>query len=1026
MNELIYNNPDGQHGVSIIIFASSNKKNLSRLLSSFFKHNGYHPLEFIIIANVAVGNLESLVKKYSTQAFFLLIEYKETDNFSKAANIAAGKAVYPNLLFLSENIIYNRDLLPVASDKLKDPFTGAVGVRLDHDPLDTSGVGLLKVKNSGITFSWSEDERAYLPLIINSNLLAEEQLAESGFFPAVSRDFLLCRKADFESVGGFHEGYEAAYEDVDFCLRLGSRLGKKSYSINNQELFYKETLGHDNNQQAHFAGRFLNDQNLFKARMGERVMGLIQKRPGLIGSDKLSSEKKGPIRILYVLPSPAESNQGYHVQGLVRSLKPLGAEAIVAVPQATPKDRAVDDKNYNLYSYAEIIEKGVSFSDGAPPDIIHAWTPREIVRKFVARLKIHYLCPIIIHLEDNEEQLVERLVSQPYQEVAGMTEQVLDYKIPEYYYHPLRGKQWLKEVQGLTMVIETLKKFNYKKLDSLNLLPPIDETIFYPRPINYELRRQLNIPDDHTVIVYAGNVHNGNRNEVLSLYEALKILNETGHPATLIRTGKNSLPITDGDNRWIREFEKPLGWVERRDMGNIMAAADLFVQPGKPGSFNDYRLPCKLPEYFALGRPVIISRIKAVENIEHLEEAYLIDDGENARAISEAVIAIRTDRGISTKLAKGAVEYYLREFADPCVGENLYKYYKKFVDLTRQPREKAVFDFAPGGSAESKKTENCTMSSDKIINYRFNAPPVDNSKWDQFGEKLEKELNSDIKVVSCFENSFLSRDIPVHKPWIGFVHAAPVRIPAWMAKTAPYNTILADHLFDSQAWKKYRKNCRGLFTFSVDQADYLSQKAGVSVKALKQPLPQLTDTFTLEKYRNNSSKKIFQVGWWLQRVHAIYLLPAEQMGFEKLWIKFNDSNLDQIIINERKHLKECNLFYDFMVDSVKVVETPGEALYASLLSENLTFAHYYDAAMISFLVECIARKVPILINPHQAVREYLGDDYPFYYYFYKDAAEKAVDLKLVQKTYKHLNRLSKQYSSGTDQLTTTIKESLNQ
>ena len=45
-----------------------------------------------------------------------------------------------------------------------------------------------------------------------------------------------------------------------------------------------------------------------------------------------------------------------------------------------------------------------------------------------------------------------------------------------------------------------------------------------------------------------------------------------------------------------------------------MALADVFVQPGKIDPFEDLRLPGKVPEFLAMGRPVLMPDV----NISHL------------------------------------------------------------------------------------------------------------------------------------------------------------------------------------------------------------------------------------------------------------------------------------------------------------------------------------------------------------------------------------------------------------------------
>ena len=49
-----------------------------------------------------------------------------------------------------------------------------------------------------------------------------------------------------------------------------------------------------------------------------------------------------------------------------------------------------------------------------------------------------------------------------------------------------------------------------------------------------------------------------------------------------------------------------LGAVGWREIPGYLALADAFVQPGAADDFNRYRLPSKLPEFLAMGRPVVL------------------------------------------------------------------------------------------------------------------------------------------------------------------------------------------------------------------------------------------------------------------------------------------------------------------------------------------------------------------------------------------------------------------------------------
>jgi hypothetical protein len=52
----------------------------------------------------------------------------------------------------------------------------------------------------------------------------------------------------------------------------------------------------------------------------------------------------------------------------------------------------------------------------------------------------------------------------------------------------------------------------------------------------------------------------------------------------------------------------------------------------------------------------------------------------------------------------------------------------------------------------------------------------------------------------------------------------------------------------------------------------------------------------------------------------------------------------------------------------------------------------------------VARDTPLLINPIEAVVEYLGPDYPFYFSSLEEAAAKAEDPDLIVRTHLFLRR----------------------
>ena len=131
--------------------------------------------------------------------------------------------------------------------------------------------------------------------------------------------------------------------------------------------------------------------------------------------------------------------------------------------------------------------------------------------------------------------------------------------------------------------------------------------------------------------------------------------------------------------RGLKDFEKPLGWVSRSELPDIMSAADMFVQPGHPGPFNDYRIPCKLPEYFAMGRPVILPRTNLGLKVENGREGYVLDNVD-AEGIAGAVNTISECEIMKRNLSEGAVEFYLHKIY-ACQSKQLNDFYSKITPL---------------------------------------------------------------------------------------------------------------------------------------------------------------------------------------------------------------------------------------------------------------------------------------------------------------------------------------------------------
>ena len=362
--------------------------------------------------------------------------------------------------------------------------------------------------------------------------------------------------------------------------------------------------------------------------------------------------------VLFVVAQGIESNSGYHVQWYANSLIQQGANCVVAVP-----DQVVQDRSDNLWVVAhsdiEFKSPVELFRNGRGADVVVAWTPREIVRKCVQSLFDKKPSRLVVHMEDNEEYLTEVSTGLSKQDLSALSLVQLDNIVPRDRYHPVRGRRFLRQANAVTYLIDILGRYASSDGLQAEISAPINESLFYERPINYGLRNEFGISDTECVIVYSGNVHDANADEVLVLYKAVRHLQQSGHAARLIRTGKNTGSVA---TELADQFESlpgliDLGWVDRLRLAEISACANLFVQPGGSNPFNDERVPSKLPEYFALGRPVVMSRCNIGHKAQHLSDAYLTDCSD-IDAIIKAVTVILEDRSLMERLSVGARRFY--------------------------------------------------------------------------------------------------------------------------------------------------------------------------------------------------------------------------------------------------------------------------------------------------------------------------------------------------------------------------------
>lgn len=357
------------------------------------------------------------------------------------------------------------------------------------------------------------------------------------------------------------------------------------------------------------------------------------------------------MRTLFVTYDGFRGNSAQHVVALAERLQAGGDRCVVAVPGPLAEIAESGAGRFTPAVHADLARVERLFA-GAPPEVIVAWTPRENVRRVVAPLARRCGCPYVVHLEDNEEAVtasylgvpIERLQRLGWWGLRGMRGLPLS--------HPRRLRQFLAGSAGVSILMDTLASFVPDGLPSAGFWPGCDDAFFARAdPAGVAARRaSLGVPPDCALLVYTGNIHRGNVADMQALYGAVARLNREGRAVRLLRTGENHAP-----DRFVAGDAAPdvveLGFRPRAELPGLLALADVLVQPGAPGAFNDFRFPSKLPEFLASGRPVVMTRTNLGRFLRDGEEALVVPNG-SAEELAAAVARLLDDPPLAARLGE--------------------------------------------------------------------------------------------------------------------------------------------------------------------------------------------------------------------------------------------------------------------------------------------------------------------------------------------------------------------------------------
>lgn len=364
------------------------------------------------------------------------------------------------------------------------------------------------------------------------------------------------------------------------------------------------------------------------------------------------------------------SNSGIHVVSLANALADMGVDVAVAVPDGA--DAAPPTGRVAFTPLTWTAAEGHRFADGFGADLVHAWTPRQHVTAATRRIVAAQHCGYVVHLEDNEHVVAAAFMGISIEELLAREP---SFAINEKLADPRDMRRFMEGAVGVTALVDRLLEFKPDSVPGLEISPAAENAIFHPQAPSQMLRAELGLRAETKVLVYHGNAHPANVAEVRSLYLAVSILALRGVDIVLLRLGADHAEIVPEALKELEKHVIKVPFQPRERLPLYLALADLFVQPGRIDEFNAYRFPSKLPEFLAMGRPVVLPATNVGLRIKDGEEGLLLYRGD-ALEIAKAIERVLGDADLANRLAAGARNFYERELDWSKSAAKLFRFYE--------------------------------------------------------------------------------------------------------------------------------------------------------------------------------------------------------------------------------------------------------------------------------------------------------------------------------------------------------------
>ena len=251
--------------VAVIILSLNGAKLLNELFASFELYNSYENIELIVVDHGSTDNSIDVCMEWLEKLPITVIARGENYSFSNSNNVGVNETKAPLLLFMNNDITLCQDIIPQMVELIQqDENLGMVGVKL-LDIVSDKSLAFPPTQHLGVQIYFHSQNEPFYPFEVRYAPQLLKVQSAPWKVPVVTGALMMCRREDFETVGGFNEDYFYGYEDVDLCLTIRQKLGKEIISANHLTAFHNRGFSRFNKGKE-FIQKILKNRPIIEKR----------------------------------------------------------------------------------------------------------------------------------------------------------------------------------------------------------------------------------------------------------------------------------------------------------------------------------------------------------------------------------------------------------------------------------------------------------------------------------------------------------------------------------------------------------------------------------------------------------------------------------------------------------------------------------------------------------------------------------------------------------------------------------------